>query len=381
MTEEEKKKSYFDLLKHLHVPENFDYELLFVLFEEATEGAEGMKDQNPIVGSFGINPIELTMYLVYEHSFHLLMSGKDPKDVYDDEAYHQTVCSIALDKYYTNEHLAYRMDAYASKHHPSISTITLYLNFMLGMLQRYQRVDKNLNLIIDIMTKGFQMSKCICSLLEDGFETEAFSTWRTLHENECILQVLVKYGLPTIQRYYRHLTYAIAFRKGLRSKEETDAIFVEIKEKMKEVDLKSKDMKRFIEYGWLLGVPDVMKVEGFKFNFRDGVERISGLTQYRSAYEVSSEIAHSSPILIYSQKEYYHHLSLLLLYESFFRMEKIFASLFMSMVGKEEQEAYVRMRNLYSNELKLSYEYQKRQMSRFGKPAEENKPSASKEGE
>ena len=30
MTEEEKKKSYFDLLKHLHVPENFDYELLFV---------------------------------------------------------------------------------------------------------------------------------------------------------------------------------------------------------------------------------------------------------------------------------------------------------------------------------------------------------------
>ena len=85
--------------------------------------------------------------------------------------------------------------------------------------------------------------------------------------------------------------------------------------------------------------------------------------------------------LIYSQKEYYHHLSLLLLYESFFRMEKIFASLFMSMVGKEEQEAYVRMRNLYSNELKLSYEYEKRQMSRFGKPAEENKPSAPKEGE
>ncbi|MBP5092127.1 MAG: hypothetical protein J6328_06205 [Bacilli bacterium] len=371
MSEEAKKKSYFELLRNLRVPENFDYELLYTLFVEATEGAEGMRSQNPIVGSFGINPIELTMYLVYEHSFHLLMSGKNPKDVYEDESYHQTVCSIALDKYYTNEHLAYRMDAYASKHHPSISTITLYLNFMLGMLQRYKRGDRNLNLIIDVMTKGFQMSKCICSLLEDGFETEAFSTWRTLHENECILHVLVKYGIPTIERYYRHLTYAIAFRRGLKSKEETDAIFAEIKENMRAVDLKSKDMKRYIEYGWLLGVPDVMKVEGFKFNFRDGVERISGLTQYRSAYEVSSEIAHSSPILIYSQKEYYHHLSLLLLYESFFRMEKVFASLFMSMTGANEQEAYVKMRSLYSNELKLSYEYEKRQMSRFGKSAEE----------
>ena len=371
MSEEAKKKSYFELLRNLRVPENFDYELLYTLFVEATEGAEGMRSQNPIVGSFGINPIELTMYLVYEHSFHLLMSGKNPKDVYEDESYHQTVCSIALDKYYTNEHLAYRMDAYASKHHPSISTITLYLNFMLGMLQRYKRGDRNLNLIIDVMTKGFQMSKCICSLLEDGFETEAFSTWRTLHENECILHVLVKYGIPTIERYYRHLTYAIAFRRGLKSKEETDAIFAEIKENMRAVDLKSKDMKRYIEYGWLLGVPDVMKVEGFKFNFRDGVERISGLTQYRSAYEVSSEIAHSSPILIYSQKEYYHHLSLLLLYESFVRMEKVFASLFMSMTGANEQEAYVKMRSLYSNELKLSYEYEKRQMSRFGKSAEE----------
>ena len=371
MSEEAKKKSYFELLRNLRVPENFDYELLYTLFVEATEGAEGMRSQNPIVGSFGINPIELTMYLVYEHSFHLLMSGKNPKDVYEDESYHQTVCSIALDKYYTNEHLAYRMDAYASKHHPSISTITLYLNFMLGMLQRYKRGDRNLNLIIDVMTKGFQMSKCICSLLEDGFETEAFSTWRTLHENECILHVLVKYGIPTIERYYRHLTYAIAFRRGLKSKEETDAIFAEIKENMRAVDLKSKDMKRYIEYGWLLGVPDVMKVEGFKFNFRDGVERISGLTQYRSAYEVSSEIAHSSPILIYSQKEYYHHLSLLLLYESFFRMEKVFASLFMSMTGANEQEAYVKRRSLYSNELKLSYEYEKRQMSRFGKSAEE----------
>ena len=379
--DESYKQRYFELLRSLSVPEYFSYDLLFDFFQECQEGAKDMRDINATVRSFGVNPVALTLYIVHEHAFHLGLIGKSEDELKNDEKYHQLICSLALDKYYTNEHLAYHSGSFASRFNPTISNIDLYLNFILGMLNRYRQGDPKDTLIVDIMTKGFQMAKCVSSLLENGFETEAFSTWRTLHENECILQVIVRYGKPVIDEYLKHMKYAVAFRNGLGSKEETDECFVQIKEEMKALGLKSKDMKRFIEYGWLLGVPDVMKVEGFKFNFRDGVERISGLTQYRSAYEVSSEIAHSSPILIYSQKEYYHHLSLLLLYESFFRMEKIFASLFMSMVGKEEQEAYVRMRNLYSNELKLSYEYEKRQMSRFGKPAEENKPSAPKESE
>ena len=76
----------------------------------------------------------------------------------------------------------------------------------------------------------------------------------------------------------------------------------EIKEGMKDNDLKSKDMKRFIEYGWLSAIPDVKlgRIPDFKFNFRDGVERCANLRQYSKVYEMSSEIAHSSPLLIYS---------------------------------------------------------------------------------
>ena len=45
------------------------------------------------------------------------------------------------------------------------------------------------------------MCRCIVLLLNNGYETEAFSTWRTLHENECILTVLVRYGNPAIKSY------------------------------------------------------------------------------------------------------------------------------------------------------------------------------------
>jgi hypothetical protein len=182
------------------------------------------------------------------------------------------LASVTLDKFFTNERLAYKMGTLTSKFSPSMSTLDLYLNFILGMLSRYKQGDPKETLVVDVMQKGFLMAKCITDLLTDGFETEAFSTWRTLHENECILHVIVKYGQPVIERYLKHLRYAVAFRGGIQSKEETDKVFLEIKEGMKEVGLKSKDMKRYIEYGWLLGIKDVMNVPDFKFNFRDGVE-------------------------------------------------------------------------------------------------------------
>lgn len=161
-----------------------------------------------------------------------------------------------------------------------------------------------------------------------------------------------------IERYIAHLKYVVAFRGGV-SKEETDASFLEIKEGMKKAGLKSKDMKRYIEYGWLLVIPGVNDNVEFKLNFRDGVERCTELRQYAKVYEMSSEIAHSSPLLIYSRKNYFYLVTILNLYESFFRLEKIFSSLYLSTMSKEEQERYVAMRHLYFGELLAEYNIEK----------------------
>ena len=142
------------------------------------------------------------------------------------------------------------------------------------------------------------------------------------------------------------------------------AELIEIKSRMKEHDLKSKDMKRFIEYGWLLAIDKVSETEGFKLNFRDGVQRVAGLSNYSKVYEMSSEIAHSSPLLIYSEKNYFYHITILNLYESFFRLEKIFASIYMSTVGEEERQRYLSMRSLYFGELLASYNMKKAEFTR-----------------
>lgn len=371
--------AFFGYLDSLGLDKNVDRALLFESFQIAMEGSREFRNVAPLA-KYGINPVDLTLYIVNEHLFYLSTHPeKKQEELSEDVNYPSFLASVALDKYYTNEHLAFHAENLTSRFSPTMSTLDLYLNFILGVLARYQKGEPQKTLVVDIMNKGFQMAKCVASLLEEGFETEAFSTWRTLHENECILSVLVRNGSETIEAYLRHMRYGMAFRGGLSSKEETDATFVDIKERMRAVDLKSKDMKRFIEYGWLLGVPDVMKIPDFKFNFRDGVERVAGLTHYSKIYEMASEIAHSSPILIYSRKNYFFFITVLNLYESFFRLEKFFTSLYMATAGEEEKAAYAKMRNLYYGELVAAYTMQKKNFASYSEAHRHPEPSDKKE--
>jgi len=366
-------ENFTRLLKELKAPSSLDVPFLYQCFLDASESASSLKKESPIIAAMPVNPIQLILYIINEHQFYLLSHPEEKEgELIKKDEYEQLILSIALDKYYTNEHLSYQSGSFASRYNPEISTMALYLNFILGMLSRYKQGDPKETLVVDILQKGFSMAKCIVDLLTNGFETEAFSTWRTLHENECILQVIVKYGQPVINAYLKHLRFALAFRGALPSKEETDATFVEIKEGMRQVGLKSKDMKRYIEYGWLLGIPNVMAIEGFKFNFRDGVERCAGLRDYSKVYEMSSEIAHSSPLLIYSRKNYFYLITLLNLYESFFRLEKIFSSLYLSSINEDDQKRYVAMRKLYYGELLSCYSLSKKRFALLTKDGGKN---------
>ena len=345
-------EQFQDIYKALGVKESLDSQFLYDAYQNAMEGAKSIDEANLLGRVVPVNPIALILYIVNEHGYYLDIHPDAAQEaVIKDEKYMQMIVSIALDKYYTNEHLSYKSKTILSRFSPGISTLNTYLNFVLGVLGRYSRNQPNETLIVDIMSKGFSMARAISDLLVSGFETEAFSTWRTLHEAECILLVLTKYGKPLIDKYLLHMNYAMAFRGLAGDKEKTDAIFTQIKGEMRTFDLKSKDMKRFIEYGWLLKVSALDKAEPVKLNFRDGLEKTAGLKRYAPIYEMSSEIAHSSPLLIYSRREYFMHLALVNVYESFFRLEKIFADIYVRSISESEKQRFLLMRKIYYGQL------------------------------
>lgn len=353
------KERFYQACDFLKIPAAIDRELLHDLFQSSEEGTELLKNTSDVFANLPVNPMQVLLYLAHELAFflgtHKDISCQTIKENEDMQSY---ICSIAVDKYFTNEHLQFKTAALSNRYTPEISTITLYLNFVLGILSRYKMNDPNQSLLVDMLHRGFTQAKCVVDLLTSGYETEAFACWRTLHEIECIFITLIKNGEPTIVEYLRHINFARAFRHMISSTEETDSIFVDIKEGMRKNNLKSKDMKKFIEYGWLYSIPGVNELEGFKLNFRDGVERCAGLKEKSEIYEMSSEIAHSSPLLIYSdnRKAYYYLISTINLYESFFRLEKYFASFYLSKLPENEKSKYFEMRNKYLGQLQICYQ-------------------------
>ena len=338
-----------DLL-NVNFPVNKD--IVYQIYVMTTDGIQDLVDNNVLTSLRSVNPLEIIYYSLGEYVYTLQTVPVDKRSATEnDERYIHSIASVVSDKYLSLSMFNHVERKLANKFIPPISSLNLYLNFMLNILQSYKKNDPKTTLITDLLMKSVSISRCILSLLIDGYETEAYSSWRTLHECECTLLVLEKYGDPLINRYLIHMQYGIVFKNEDLNDEHGNKIFADMKEEMRLLNLKSKDIKKYIEYGWLYEIPGVKEDPEFKLNFRDGLQRIAGLVAYSSRYEMSSEIIHSTPMLIYSNKEYFYFVTLLSLYESFFRLEKVFLSLFAKQVSEEVMERYRQMRNVYYSQL------------------------------
>ncbi len=357
----------FDLIcRFLKIPDNVDLEFLYKCYYQVVEALIAMlESQNiPLLGK--IQPPVITAYILNEHLYSVAgLDDNKRHEMENNEKYVKKLCSIALDKYFTLGHLRYEEGLLTDRYYPPITLIQLYTSYVLHLLKKFAQKSPSQTLMVDILHKAFMMSDCITNLLVTGFETEAFSTWRTLHETECNAIIIFKYGQPIINAYLRHITYGLAFRNVLGSAEEQDQVFAEIKAKMKSLGLKSKDMKRFIECGWLYSIPDLDKYPDFRLNFRNGTEYIAGLSGMNSRYEMSSEIAHSSPLLIYSNREFFFYLSIVSLYESFLRMEALFNEIYSATMSEKEKQEYQLMRDTYLPQLKIVLDIESHRLSKM----------------
>lgn len=211
----------------------------------------------------------------------------------------------------------------AMKHyHPSVMVLRACVRFFEKINAPLAKTNPSVSLINDIFETVFRKTAGFCQMLVLGLFPDAFVAWRTLHESECIVQLLVEGGEGIRQAYLKHIAYNNFYRNQAQfTKEELDQAFLEMKTEMKGHGLKSKDMKKFIEYGWLYASPvfDPSDVH-FKLNFRDGVEKLSGLQKYSAIYEGASEIAHSSSAFFYVNDAFCRDLSLCMVYETFQRI-------------------------------------------------------------
>jgi len=356
-----KKEEFNKILDDYKLPSYFDYDFCFSVYE-ITSGfvSEVVNEKGPYVIN-GINQLDLLNYTVGEMVYAITSGHKFDKE---NTKVLNGFANVIADKYLSLFLFEHNERKIVNKYLPPASTIDVYINFMHKVVNSYTKNDPKNTLIADLLNKSLSICRCILNLLINGYETEAFSTWRTLHECECILILLERYGNKAIDAYLRHMNYGILFNKEEAKIDERKTMaYNEIKADMAKLNLKAKDFKKYIEYGWLYSIDEFRVSENkFKLNFRDGLQKLSGLTNYVERYELSSEIIHSTPLLIYSRKEYFYYLALISLYESFFRLEAVFVSLLSRRVSPDMMKQYKEMRNLYYSQLQ---EIHKREYQTF----------------
>ena len=347
------KEVFTDLVNRIE-PGVINYiDFLYEIYEDTFNGIDEI-DQNELLvrEKININSLDLIYYLIGEFVYSTRgINDESIKKFISNESIKASMTNVIADKYLSLSLYNHHEEKLTNKYLPPISSIELYINLMLNIVSTYPRHQPNNTLIIDLLTKALSIARCTLKLLCDGYETEALTMWRTLHESECILILLEKYPDVAIEAYLRHMEYGLVYKDALSDKEKQAKLFEQIKKEMNEIGLKSKDMKKYIEYGWLLSIPGAKETPDLKLNFRDGLETLAGLHQYSQIYMTSSEILHSTPLLIYSNKKYFYYLTILNLYESFFRIEEVFQNLFFLRVGDEGKQRYLEMRKLYYSQL------------------------------
>lgn len=340
------------LLGTIKINEILDYGFLYEVYDLSFSAICGLIDKNILNEALGINSYSLMNYIIGEYTYALSTRSDEEKKIFlNGENTPIMMAAVVSDKYMTMDYFPSKEKGLSNKFLPPISSLDTFLNFMINMLNKRDKNSPSNTLVSDLLNKSLSIARCILELLVNGFETEAMALWRTLHECECILKLLNENGQETIDAYIKHMNYSIAYRNGLGTKDETDKIFEQIKNEMKSYDLKSKDIKKYIEYGWLYSTKEYKEHNDIKLNFRNGLETLAGLQGYSKLYEQTSEIVHSTPMLIYSSRIYYYLTALINTYESFFRVEIVFKKLFDEMNNDFQKAQYENMRRVYYSQL------------------------------
>lgn len=304
-----------------------------------------------------LNVYDIALYTCEEHAFYLLPLNEQQKEELEkNENYISSLIHTILDKLIYNDFDNIQGKGIQNKYAVEISTINMFVNRMFRILLPQQLQNVKDKLLYDIFTKCMMLIKSSLSQLSDGLETEAMSTWRTLHELECVLKIIYDSDEEVAKAYFRHLEYGSYHRGEIQDEEQMQRISESIALDMEKLQVKKANKEKFINYGWLHWAKKIYKDEEVKFNFLGGLQKLADLTNYKKWYEIASDVTHSTPLLVYANKAFLYHSTLKITYESFFRIETLLLNFVMPKTNSTLLQNYLKFRNFYKEKVEWIYQ-------------------------
>lgn len=311
-----------------------------------------------------IGVFDMVNYICAEHKFHLSLAKKERwQEIENDEKYFNQLVTICYDKLIINEFRSVEPKAVISKYSVETSLLVMFVNRIFNVLGQI-KLDPNSakqRLLADIYAKCLMLVKSTLNQLCDGLETEAMSSWRTLHELFCVLCVISKGNEDVAQAYFRHLKYGAYNRGEITDEKEIEMIKVSMEKDMQALAVKKANKEKFINYGWIHWAYKKYNDEEVKMNFLGGLQKVADMTEYKKYYEIASDVTHSTPLLVYANKTSLTTTTLKITYEIFFKLETMFLSFIVDEIKVNPVESkflhdYLIFKKYYKPKVEIIYQ-------------------------
>lgn len=246
--------------------------------------------------SSGINPLlygvpapDIVKYICgyhYAYSYNTDDTGRIAMT--RDPAYRERMAADVTESIFILENIKTSAKRIINEYNPVYCRFNILLDYLLavglkGNAACTVRTEKPLYKLFET---AFLKLKGIMMLVSKGLEKEAIVVWRSLHELECVIAVLCKYGNDVIEEFE---TFD-RFSDPEKMDEKTRADYDEKTTKFG-INLKNaNEVDHFENYGWMGAVPD-MQLTKWNLNFRF-LEDLAGLSEKYKEYQIACDASH-----------------------------------------------------------------------------------------
>ncbi len=255
---------------------------------------------------------EIVSYIFYYHLFHTShLPAEVVKKLEGDERYRDFLVRDVAVCIVINEHLNVEKISNTSAYSPEIAAYNMACSFSLYVLGSIKGDDRRMNGMNNLFKKALVTIKSVVSLLAAGNSCDAVILWRHLHELECVLAVLGNGGDGLFYSYVKHMEYL-----NMEGNPRADELQARLSEECKAYGVKERNA--FVNYGWLLYVDGFREGMGkeYRLNFKEGLQKVAGLSERHAAYASASKILHPSAWVVAIKDDKFYKFTVFELYKS-----------------------------------------------------------------
>ena len=255
---------------------------------------------------------EIVSYIYYYHLFHTSHLPEElTKKLESDEKYREMLVRDVAVYIVINEHLNVEKISNTSEYSPEIAAYNMACSYSLYILGSFKGTDRRMNGINNLFKKAMVTIKSVIHLLAAGNSCDAVILWRHLHELECVLIVLCTKGEDLFFRYIKHMEYF-----DMEGNPRAEELQQRLSEECKAFGVKERNA--FINYGWLEYVEGFREGFGkeYRLNFKDGLQKVAGLSERHAAYASASKILHPSAWVVTIRDDKFYKFTVFELFRS-----------------------------------------------------------------